>query len=312
MAVSLDDFRVPYFDPAAEAPATSRQRFSLSDYDTAVTPFLDTGKAAKEGKRDNKQDNKQAGKDDAKDNAKDDARDDSKARLDEIGARLDAIQQRLFASQSKRVLLVLQGMDTSGKDSTIRAVFHDVNPAGVNVVSFKAPTAQEAAHDFLWRVHPHAPAAGEIAVFNRSHYEDVLVPRVKRTLEAEGVQRRFEQIRQFEALLADNNTTILKCFLHISKETQRERLQERIDDPKKHWKFDPSDVEARRYWDDYQSAYAQALAATSTPHAPWYIVPADSKPHRKLMVAELVLRVLESLDVHYPPARPELVGIKID
>ena len=164
-------------------------------------------------------------------------------------------------------------MDTSGKDGTIRAVFHDVDPLGLRIVPFKAPSEREAAHDFLWRVHSQAPAAGELTMFNRSHYEDVLVPRVLKQIDDEECERRYRHIREFEALLADSGTTIVKCFLHISKDEQRARLQARIDDPTKHWKFDVSDLEARKQWDDYQSAYQDALGATSTEYAPWYMIP---------------------------------------
>jgi PPK2 family polyphosphate:nucleotide phosphotransferase len=212
----------------------------------------------------------------------------------------------------QRVLLVLQGMDTSGKDGTVRAVFHDVDPLGLRIVSFKAPSVAEQAHDFLWRVHAQAPAAGELTVFNRSHYEDVLVPVVLGQLGKNECEQRYRRIREFEALLAENGATIVKCMLHLSKDEQRARLQARIDDPTKHWKFDVSDLAARRYWDAYQSAYRDALAATSTPYAPWYVIPADSKTHRNLMVAELLLRTFESLKLTYPPAKESLKGLKVE
>ncbi|MGI4983607.1 MAG: PPK2 family polyphosphate kinase [Janthinobacterium lividum] len=279
----LDDFRVPFFDAGAQpAGAPFASPFSLEDYAASLTPRQGAHGGAW-----------------------------ATQRVDAISRDIAGLQKRLFAQKQPRVLLVLQGMDTSGKDSTIRAVFREVNPAGVNVVSFRPPSEEEAAHDFLWRIHRHAPAAGTIAVFNRSHYEDVLVPRVTGTLDAAAAERRFAQIRAFEALLADAGTTVLKCFLHISKDVQRARLQARIDRPEKNWKFDPADLDARRQWDAYRSAYDAALAATSTSHAPWYVVPADSKAHRKLMVAELLLRALRALDPAYPPARAALAGFKV-
>jgi PPK2 family polyphosphate:nucleotide phosphotransferase len=272
----LDDFRVPYFDDRKIA------KFALAEFDPAAKPFS-TG--SKDGDRN---------------------------RLAEIGASLDGLQERLHAQRLRRVLLVLQGMDTSGKDGTVRAVFHEVDPLGLRIVPFKAPTPSELAHDFLWRVHSQAPAAGELTIFNRSHYEDVLVPVVLGQLDDAARERRYRHIRDFEALLADSGTTIVKCMLHISKDEQRSRLQARIDDPSKHWKFDVSDLEARKQWDQYQLAYHDALAATSTPYAPWYVIPADSKTHRNLMVAELLLRTFEAMKLEYPPAKEELKGVKVE
>jgi PPK2 family polyphosphate:nucleotide phosphotransferase len=273
----LDDFRVPYFDDNKK-----NGKFSLDAFDPSSKPFS-TG-----------------------------SKESDKARLSEIGATLDTQQECLHAQRKRRVLLVLQGMDTSGKDGTIRAVFHEVDPLGLRIVPFKAPTPVEIAHDFLWRVHSQAPAAGELTIFNRSHYEDLLVPTVLGSLDAEGFEQRCRHIRQFEALLADSGTTIVKCMLHISKDEQRERLQSRIDDPNKHWKFDVSDLEARKQWDKYQAAYRDALAATSTEYAPWYVVPADSKTHRNLMVAELLLRTFTALKLEYPPAKESLKGVKVE
>ena len=273
----LDDFRVPYFDDGKK-----KTRFSLDDFDPAAKPFS-TG-----------------------------SKDADRTRLSEIGALLDQQQERLHAQQKRRVLLVLQGMDTSGKDGTIRAVFHEVDPLGLRIVPFKAPTPVELAHDFLWRVHSQAPAAGELTIFNRSHYEDLLVPTVLGTLDAEAFEARCCHIRQFEELLAYSGTTIVKCMLHISKDEQRTRLQARIDDPGKHWKFDVSDLEARKQWGKYQAAYADALAATSTEYAPWYVIPADSKTHRNVMVAELLLRTFETLKLDYPPPKESLKGVKVE
>jgi PPK2 family polyphosphate:nucleotide phosphotransferase len=273
----LDDFRVPYFDDGKK-----KSKFSLSDFDPAAKPFSSGSK------------------------------DIDRARLSEIGAKLDTLQECLHAQQTRRVLLVLQGMDTSGKDGTIRAVFHEVDPLGLRIVPFKAPTPVELAHDFLWRVHSQAPAAGELTIFNRSHYEDLLVPTVLGTLDAQAFVQRCCHIRQFEELLAYSGTAIVKCMLHISKDEQRTRLQARIDDPSKHWKFDVADLEARKQWDKYQAVYQDALAATSTEYAPWYVIPADSKTHRNVMVAELLLRTFEALKLEYPPAKESLKGIKVE
>jgi len=179
-------------------------------------------------------------------------------------------------------------------------------------VPFRAPTPIESARDFLWRVHLQVPAVGELAIFNRSHYEDVLVPRVLGQIDSAECERRYRQIRNFESLLAENGTSIIKCMLHISKDEQRSRIQARIDDPTKHWKFDVSDLEARKHWDAYQASYHDALAATSTEYAPWYVIPANSKSHRNLMVAELLLRLMESLKLEYPPAKAELKGLRIE
>ncbi|ACC69251.1 PPK2 family polyphosphate kinase [Paraburkholderia phymatum] len=272
----LDEYRVPFFDE------DGKSKFSLAGVDPSAKPFS-TG-----------------------------SKDSDRERLAEIGAALDAQQERLHAQRVQRVLLVLQGMDTSGKDGTIRAVFHEVDPLGLRIVPFKAPTLNELAHDFLWRVHSQAPAAGELTIFNRSHYEDVLVPYVLGTLSKDERDRRFGHIREFERMLADHGTTIIKCMLHISKDEQRERLQARIDDPTKHWKFDVSDLDARKLWDKYQAAYEDALAATSTEYAPWHVVPANSKTHRNVMIGELLLRSFESLKLEFPPAKESLKGVIVE
>jgi PPK2 family polyphosphate:nucleotide phosphotransferase len=273
----LDDFLVPYFGDGKK-----KNHFSLDHFDPKAKPFSGGSKEA------------------------------DRARLSEIGLLLDNLQEKLHAQRRRRMLLVLQGMDTSGKDGTIRAVFHEVDPLGLRIVPFKAPTPVELAHDFLWRVHSQTPSAGELTIFNRSHYEDLLVPTVQGELDADAFRQRCCHIRQFEEMLAYSGTTILKCMLHISKDEQRARLQARIDDPSKHWKFDVSDLEARKQWDAYQSAYRDALAATSTEYAPWYVIPADSKTHRNVMVAELLLRTLDALKLEYPPAKESLKGVKVE
>jgi PPK2 family polyphosphate:nucleotide phosphotransferase len=209
-------------------------------------------------------------------------------------------------------LLVLQGMDTAGKDGTVRALFSQINPMGLQATAFAAPTERERAHDFLWRVHAHVPAAGQIAIFNRSHYEDVLVPRVLGQIDGKACKLRYAHIRDFERMLAETGTTIVKVFLHISKDEQKQRLQERLDDPEKHWKFDPNDLIVRAQWDDYRRAYEDAIAATNADHAPWYIVPADSKTHRNLIIASLLLETMENMKLAWPAPKADLAAIKID
>jgi PPK2 family polyphosphate:nucleotide phosphotransferase len=233
-------------------------------------------------------------------------------RLIELAARLDELQELLYAEAKRGVLVVLQGIDTSGKDGTIRHVFREVDPLGVRAVRFKAPTADELAHDFLWRVHPHAPGKGEVVIFNRSHYEDVLVVRVHKLITEAEWKRRYELINGFERLLADNGTLILKFYLHISKDEQRKRLQERIDNPKKQWKFNTNDLAERKLWHDYIKAYTDALAATSTEWAPWYVVPSNSKMNRNLLISSVLLDTLEGLKMQYPRVKEKLDGIVVE
>ena len=216
--------------------------------------------------------------------------------------RLGELQERLYANGTRSLLVVLQGMDTSGKDGTIRSVMSGVNPQGCKVVSFKAPSSEELSHDFLWRVHQKAPSKGQIGIFNRSHYEDVLITRVHGWVSDKVVQQRFNQIKEFEELLAENGTAVLKLFLHISKDEQKERLEERIRDPEKRWKFNEGDLEERKLWKSYMEAFEDMMAATSTDHAPWYIVPANRKWYRNLVVAELVTNSLEAMKLTTPPA----------
>ena len=236
---------------------------------------------------------------------------DDKARVAELASEIDLLQDLLFADQRFKVLVVLQGMDTSGKDGTVRGVFSATSPLGMRVVSWKEPSATELAHDYLWRIHAQLPHNGEIVIFNRSHYEDVLVPVVTKGIGGETQQQRYAQINDFERMLSENGTVILKFMLHISKDEQRQRLQERLDDPAKHWKFDASDLKARESWDAYQAAYEQLLRATSTPWAPWTVVPADSKTHRNLMIAQLIRNKLASLGLRYPPGDPALEKITV-
>jgi PPK2 family polyphosphate:nucleotide phosphotransferase len=222
------------------------------------------------------------------------------AETERLARRIDELQDALYAEGRRALLVVLQGRDTAGKDGTIRKVFGPLDPLGLTVASFKAPSPIELAHDYLWRVHQAVPVRGTIGVFNRSHYEDVLVVRVH-ALVPEAVWRaRYDQIVQFERMLTENGVTILKFFLHISRKEQRERLLARLEDPKKYWKFAAGDLAERERWDEYTEAYREALARTSTPEAPWYLVPADKKYVRDVLVAQVVAERLERMDPKYP------------
>jgi PPK2 family polyphosphate:nucleotide phosphotransferase len=229
-----------------------------------------------------------------------------------LNRRLEELQELLYAEGRHKVLIVLQAMDAAGKDGTIRHVFDGVNPQGVKVASFKKPTDRELAHDYLWRVHAHTPGAGEITIFNRSHYEDVLIVRVLGLVPEDRWSRRYQHIRAFEQLLADEGTTILKFYLHITKEEQRRRLQARLDDPSKHWKFDVGDLDQRRQWDDYMAAYEAALSETSTEQAPWFVVPSDRKWFRTLVISRILVSTLESLQMAYPQQTDDLGAVVID
>jgi PPK2 family polyphosphate:nucleotide phosphotransferase len=234
---------------------------------------------------------------------------DQREALEALAIRLDELQNLLHAEGRRKVLLVLQGLDTSGKDGTIRWVFSRTSPLGVRVKAFKAPSDEERAHDYLWRCHAAVPRAGDIAVWNRSHYEDVLVPVVEGWIDKAEARRRYAQINDFERMLTETGTVILKCMLHISKDEQRARLQARVDDPGKNWKFALADLDVRKKWEAYGRAYESALAATSTNHAPWYVVPADSKRHRNLMVAQLLVKTLKDMGLSVPPSDPALKGL---
>lgn len=229
-----------------------------------------------------------------------------------LNSRVEELQENLYAHGKERLLFVLQATDTGGKDGTIRAVFDRTNPQGVDVASFKKPTSEELAHDYLWRVHRHTPAKGNITVFNRSHYEDVLVVRVRDLVDETVWRRRYGHIRSFEQLLADEGTTIVKIFLHISKDEQRERLQARIDNPAKHWKFEMGDLAERELWDDYQAAFGEMLTETSTPDAPWYVVPANRKWYRNIVISQILVDTLEKIAAADFPPDPELQGLVIE
>ena len=236
---------------------------------------------------------------------------DAEAQTIELNARLELLQELLYAEGKHRVLVVLQAMDAGGKDGTIKHVFEHVNPSGVKVVSFKKPSERELARDYLWRVHQHIPANGELTIFDRSHYEDVLVVRVLDLVPKKHWQKRYEHIRSFERMLSDEGTTIIKIFLHISKDEQRERLQDRLDRPEKNWKFDAGDLLHREKWDDYQAAFTDAIEETTTDEAPWYIVPANRKWYRNLVISEIMVQALEGLDMSFPPSPPDITDLTI-
>ena len=260
-------------DPAAP--------FKLADIDPAAKPFSSGDKPA------------------------------DKAQVEALATELDALQDLFYADKRFKLLVVLQGIDTSGKDGTLRGVFGRMSPLGVHTVGWKAPTDEEKAHDVLWRIHREVPRAGDIVVFNRSHYEDVLVPVVHGWITPKQRAQRYAHINEFERMLTETGTVLCKFMLHIGKDEQRERLQARLDDPTKRWKFQPEDLEVRKQWDAYQGAYQDAIAATGTPWAPWTIVPANSKTHRNLMIATLLKRKLESLGLRYPQGDASLQGQKI-
>lgn len=234
-----------------------------------------------------------------------------KATVEKLAVELDSLQDVLHADRRFGLLVVLQGTDTAGKDGTVRDIFARTSPLGMHTVGWKAPTELERSHDYLWRIHQAMPAAGEITVFNRSHYEDVLVPVVNGWITPAVTAQRYRQINDFERMLSENGTVILKFMLHIGSEEQRQRLQERIDDPSKNWKFSPGDIGVRKQWTGYQKAYQSLLRATSTAWAPWTVVPADSKTHRNLMIATIVRDALKALKLRYPPADPALKGLKV-
>ena len=246
--------------------------------------------------------------DDTRDLIKDEARAEQ-AKLDE---RLNELQELLFATEKRALLLVLQGMDCSGKDGVIKHVVGAFNPQGCQVTSFKVPTAEELAHDFLWRVHKAVPHRGMVGIFNRSHYEDVLVVRVENLVPEPVWRKRYDAINAFEQLLADSGVLVCKFFLHISPQEQKERLLDRLQDPQEHWKFRVGDLQTRAKWDEYERAFEDALSCCSTDDAPWYIVPANKKWYRNLVVSRILVEILEGLKMEWPPLEPEAKGITIE
>ena len=233
------------------------------------------------------------------------------AKLASLHIRLFELQERLWAEEERALLVVLQAIDAGGKDGTIRSVFTGVNPQGVRVVSFKVPAGREMRQDYLWRVHANCPGHGEIGIFNRSHYEDLVAVRVHELVPEKQWRRRYHHIEEFERLLSDEGTRIVKIFLHISPEEQRGRLQARIDDPKKNWKFRTGDLEDRARWDDLMAAYEDALTKTSTEWAPWYVIPADRKWVRNVAVSTLLVETLEAMNPQYPPPEIGIGSIKV-
>lgn len=232
--------------------------------------------------------------------------------FNELAIEINALRNILRADAQHKVLFILQGMDASGKDGTVRHIFSTSDPLGIRYASFKAPSSSELARDYLWRVHQQVPQSGELVIFNRSHYEDVLVVKVHDWIDEAECKRRYAQINDFERLLTETGTTVIKCFLHISKEEQKKRLQERLDNEHKTWKFNPNDLQERALWPQYMQAYEQTIKATSTDYAPWYIVPADSKTNRNLLISRLLLSTLKSLKLKYPDVPSAYKSIVIE
>ena len=239
-------------------------------------------------------------------------KEEGRAALAYLNGKLAELQEILYAEHKHKVLIVLQALDTGGKDGAIRHVFKGINPQGVRVASFKVPSAIEMDHDYLWRIHQQTPGKGEMVIFNRSHYEDVLVVRVHKLVPEKVWKRRYQQINNFEKLLAEEGTTILKFYLHISAEEQKERLRARLEDPTKHWKFHPNDLKERQLWKEYLRAYEDALEKTSTRYAPWYIVPANKKWYRDLVIASVILETLKDLKMEYPQPEYDVASILRD
>jgi PPK2 family polyphosphate:nucleotide phosphotransferase len=231
--------------------------------------------------------------------------------LTRLATEINALQDIFYAQEKHKILLILQGMDASGKDGTVKHVFGECDPLGLSLTSFKTPTANELAHDYLWRVHASVPKKGEIAIFNRSHYEDVLIVKVHDWIDDAECKRRYQQINDFERMLTETGTTIIKCFLHISKEEQKKRMLERLNDPTKTWKFNPGDLVERDFWPKYMQAYENALSATSTEYAPWYVIPADSKTNRNFLISRILLDTLQKLKLKYPAVPAEYAAIQV-
>jgi PPK2 family polyphosphate:nucleotide phosphotransferase len=231
--------------------------------------------------------------------------------LTNLQARIDELQNLFHADRRYALLIILQAIDAGGKDGTIRSVYTRVDPLGMRAVAFRAPSTEELSHDYLWRIHSKLPEKGETAIFNRSHYEDVLVVRVKNLVPRDVWQRRYDHINAFERMLTDEGTVILKFFLHISKEEQRERLQERVDNPAKQWKFRRDDLQDREMWDEYQRAFEAMIERCNTAYAPWHIIPGDRNWYRDLLVARTIVAKLEDLGLRYPPPQEGITGIKV-
>ena len=245
-------------------------------------------------------------------NTRDLTKDKALEELAILRMRLNELQNVLYADQRFALLVVLQGIDTAGKDSTINSVFQEVGPIGCRVESFKVPTPEELGHDYLWRYRKVTPEKGHVTIFNRSHYESVLVERVKNIVPKDVWTKRYDDINDWEAYLVRNGTIVMKFFQFISKDEQRQRLQDRVDDPKKHWKFRLGDLDDRKLWDEYIEAYSDMLSRCNTKHAPWHVVPANHKWYRDVVVARALIKKLESLELRYPAADPAIIGMKIE
>lgn len=238
-------------------------------------------------------------------------KDDAKQTFKTLNHRMKVLQEMLYAQGKQSLLIVLQAMDAGGKDGTIKHVFGGVNPQGVQVTSFKVPSKEELAHDFLWRIHQHAPSKGYIGIFNRSHYEDVLIVRVNKLVSERVWGKRFDHINNFEHMLVDNGTRILKFFLYTSKDEQKERFQERLDNPDKHWKFSIGDLSVREKWDDYMRAYEDVLTKCNTAYAPWHIIPANRKWYRNLIISQTIISTLEDMGLAFPAPEAGLDRVTI-
>lgn len=238
-------------------------------------------------------------------------KDTAKKELKKLHEKMALLQEKLYAEGQQSLLIILQAMDAGGKDGTIKKVFHGVNPQGVYVASFKAPTAEELAHDFLWRIHQHTPPKGYIGIFNRSHYEDVLIVRVNNIVPPDVWEKRYNHINNFERVLFDSGTHILKFYLHISKDEQKARLQARLDNPEKHWKFSTGDLPVRQQWDQYMEAYETILEKCHHAYAPWHIIPANNKWYRDLVITQTIIHTLEKMNAQYPPAEVGLDKVVI-
>jgi PPK2 family polyphosphate:nucleotide phosphotransferase len=236
---------------------------------------------------------------------------EGRALLAELTGQLDDLQEKLYADGRHKLLVVLQGTDTSGKGGAIRKAFEGLDPSGVHVAAFKAPTEAELAHDFLWRVHPHTPANGQVSIFDRSHYEDVLIVRVHDLVPKTRWKARYAHIAAFEKMLANEGTTIVKFFLHISKDEQAQRLQARLDNPSKHWKFRLADLEERKLWDEYQDAYQDMIRLTAAKHAPWVVVPANRKWYRDIVICQTLIDTLADLELRFPESVDDLSGVVV-
>ncbi len=241
-----------------------------------------------------------------------DSKEDFAPQFDELQDQLQQLQKRLYAQNKHRILVVMQAMDTGGKDGCIKHVFSRIDPQGIHVRSFKKPSEEELARDFLWRVHSRVPRDGELVIFNRSHYEDIIAVRVKKIFPDEVWKRRQRHVIDFERMLAEEGTTIVKIFLHISKDEQKRRLQARLDNPAKHWKINPDDLVDRARWDEFMTAYEDVISKTSTEVAPWYVVPADRKWYRNLCVARIMLDTLKKLEMKFPPINWDPAEIRIE